>query len=251
MGRAMRDRRSSVQRYRDVFAQRDLVRELEDLAARAYPPLTVLELDGWRLRAARGFTWHANSVWPRAAGDRLGLERRLEASERFYRQRHLVPVVAVSPSAEPRGLDRSLAERGWKVAERRIVQTMTVDAYPISSERAAIVLTPRPPQRWLEAWSALAAEPDSRPSVEVLSRVAAPVAYAAAVEGGTVRGIARGVLDGGWLGVLDVSGGHDAALVASLARWAAEQGAERAYYEGAVPLPGFRTAYEYRYRALD
>jgi xanthine dehydrogenase iron-sulfur cluster and FAD-binding subunit A len=81
-------------------------------------------------------------------------------------------------------------------------------------------------------------------------------AYAELVTGGEVAAVARGVLDGGWLGVLDVTIALDgraatepeAALVGALVRWAAARGAVRAYKEGAVPLPGFRTAYEYRYR---
>lgn len=241
----MRDRRSSVQRYRDVFAQRDLVRELEQLAERAYPPLTVLELDGWQLRASRGLTRRANSVWPRATGDRLGLERRLEAVERFYRQRRLDPAVAVSPAAQPAGLDRSLAERGWAVTVRRMVQTAPIDALSRVTGRAEVLVGRQPPQRWLEAWSELRGQPAAGP---VFERVASPVAYVTVSDRGRVVGAARGVLDGGWLGVLDTAGGPETTFAAHLVQWAAAHGAERVYRDSDTALAGFRTAYEYRYR---
>ena len=57
----------------------DQVRELEELAANAWPAGEVEELDGWRLRFNAGVTRRANSVWPNAAGDCLPLAEKSTA----------------------------------------------------------------------------------------------------------------------------------------------------------------------------
>jgi N-acetylglutamate synthase len=238
MGTTMRDRRSSLQRYRDVFAERDLVRELEEIADRAYPALTVLELDGWRLRAARGLPLRLNAAWPRAAGERLDLDRRIDAATRFYHRRGQPAAALITPSVQPRGLDRALAERGWARVEPRTVQSAPIDSLAASRQAAGVQLSGEPVSPWQPAWAS------------VLDRVRVPTVYAFVEERGRLSA-ARGVLDGGWLGVLDITGSRASLLVAALARWGAGRGAERVYVDAAAPVPGLRTAYRYWYRVAS
>lgn len=270
----MQRRPDTVRDYRDAFTQRDLVHELDALAVRAWPALTVLDLDGWRLRTARGFTTQANSVWPRAFGDRLDLATKLRNVERHYWSRGLPARFQVSPAAAPKGLDRVLAERGYVRSEAVEVRTAVLEDWPgiDRSPRAALELLAEPTERWLAAWARAAprrADGDLADladlAARILARVPAPSVYALAHVGGEDVAVARGVLDGGWLGLADVAtvDGHrrkgiaDALLVA-LGRWAADRGAQQAWLAveasntAAVALyreRGFQRAYTYRYRS--
>jgi N-acetylglutamate synthase len=254
----------SVARYRAAFAQRNLVQEIEALAARAWPPLTILDLDGWQLRSSGGLTRRANSVWPRGAGTRLDLDARLAQAEAFYLQGGLDPTVLVSPSAQPRDLDAALRARGYRATPEVEVRTRRLaglaDAAPAGTAADLVSVG-----EWLPRW-ADAAGAASR-AVTMAERMLArtlPDAAFAVVRTRREVAVARGVLDAGWLGVdllAATPGLRDAdtgrALLAALGRWAEEGGGERAWTEvdtgdaAAVALlarAGFRRGYAHRYR---
>jgi N-acetylglutamate synthase len=260
----MRDRRPSVQRYRDAYVSRDLVRELEDLLARAWPPLTVLELDGWHLRAARGFAAHANSVLPRASGNRITLPRKLDVVERFYRQRNLPVRYQVGSSAAPRELRAALAARGYAPAQPRRVQTATMErllAARLPAAGGALELAEEPGTAWLERWAALAGRSAEETAVaaEVFRRVRPRSAYVTLESCGRDVAAARAVLDGAWLGIVDVTVAADATndatdsveaqVIEALLPWAAAGGAERVYREVGprASVAPFRDACAFRY----
>jgi N-acetylglutamate synthase len=255
----------SVQRYRAAFAQRDLVSEVEALRARAWPPLTILDLDGWQLRSAGGLTRRANSAWPRAAGPRLPLEARIAQMEAFYLQGTTDPLVQLLPGAAPAGLAAALRARGYLASPPVEVRTRRADLLVDLAAPDDVVLTDDL-DGWLQRW-ARATGADGRAADmagRMLARVAPPQALAVLAAGSEVA-VARGVLDGGWLG-LDLlaaspglahqGAGH--ALLAALGRWGARGGAQRAHLEAdpadpvAVALQtaaGFRRAYTFTYLA--
>jgi N-acetylglutamate synthase len=265
---AMRRRPDSVRAYRDAFAERDRVYELDALGARAWPALTVLDLDGWKLRTTRGFTRRANSVWPRAFGDRLDLATKLANVERHYAGRGLPTMFQIGPAAVPRGLDRVLAERGYQASEPVEVRTARVEALAAALPAPApgVLLAEELDQRWLEAWARVG----ERPAValelapRMLARVPAAAVYGLLRAGGEDVAVARGVLDGGWFGVNDLMTatawrrrGVASILLSALVAWAAARGAEQAWLaveagNGAAlrlyERAGFRRAYSYRYR---
>jgi N-acetylglutamate synthase len=265
----MRRRPDTVRAYRDAFAERDRIYELEALVARAWPALTVLDLDGWRLRSSRGFTRRGNSVWPRASGDRLDLATKLANVERHYAARGLAAVFQIGPAPEPKGLDRVLAERGYRASEPVEVRTARIEDLPGSGQpppRGFSVLD-EPHRRWLAVWAqggARGAQTDL--AVRILSRAPEPSAYAVLRVDGADVAVGRGILDGGWLGIADVVTtpawrGRGAArlLLAGLASWGSARGAELAWLaveagnRAALTLyraAGFRRAFSYRYRTL-
>lgn len=265
MGR-MRRKNDSLGRYRDGFMERDRVQELDDLTMRAWPALTVLNLDGWRLRTARGFTRRANSVWPRGSGQRLRLEAKIANVERHYHRRGLPARFQLSPAAAPAGLARALSWRGYAPSPPEEVRTGRVEQLAAAGSLAGVVLADEPTDRWLAAWrqAGARAEPDGDIAEAVLRRVPAPSLFALLHAGGQDIAVARGVVDGGWLGVADLATarphrrrGAARLLLAALAGWAAARGAEQAWATvesgnvAAVSLwrqVGLRPAYTYRYR---
>lgn len=264
----------ATQRYRDAFAHRDLVHELEALIGRAWPALTVLDVDGWRLRSARGFTRLVNSVWPYHSRDGLALSERIDRVERVYTQRGQQPCFWLSPSASPRGLDRALADRGYEATPPVEVRTSRLDHLAaLDTVDPAVHLLSEPAPRWLDAWARLAdaSSDDAETAALLLARVPAEQAFAV-LGGGDGRdggpdgpvAVARGVLHGGWLGLDYLAAAGDAhlesaghALVGGLARWAASRGGERAYCQLPSADPAaraltrgmrFQRAYTYRFR---
>jgi N-acetylglutamate synthase len=264
----MRRRPDTVRAYRDAFAERDRVYELDGLVARAWPALTVLDLDGWRVRTSAGFTRRANSVWPRAFGQRLDLDTKLDNVERHYGARGLPTAFHVSPAAQPKTLDRALARRGYRLSGDIEVCTARLDDLPRAepSPSSGVALLDQPGPRWLETWARQSPQPPGAAELagRILARVPAPSAYAVLHVDGREVAVARGILDGGWLGLDDVATapsmrrrGAASLLLAVLVSWAARSGAEQAWVAveaGNAPAValcralGLRRAYTYRYR---
>jgi N-acetylglutamate synthase len=267
---AMRRRPDTVRAYRDAFAERDRIYELDGLNARAWPALTVVDLDGWKLRTSRGLTRRANSVWPRAFGDRLGLETKLANVERHYAERGLPTIFQVGPASQPKGLDRALAARGYERSEPVEVRTARIADLSggLGATPTGLVLAETPSRRWLDAWARVGARDEASRDLaaRMLERVPAPSVYALLEAGGEAVAVARAVLDGGWLGIGDVvtaarwrRRGAARTLLAVLADWGAAHAAEQAWLAveaGNAPAlrlyreAGFRPAYTYRYRSL-
>jgi N-acetylglutamate synthase len=85
-------------------------RDLDLLAARAFPAAEEALDHGWLLRASpRAAPRRVNSALPPCPAD----ARRLSDVERWYAERGLVPRVMVSPEDEQRALDAELERRGW------------------------------------------------------------------------------------------------------------------------------------------
>jgi N-acetylglutamate synthase len=118
-------------------------------------------LGDWLLRAAEGFTGRANSALP--LGDpRLPPDEAIDAVTRWYRDRELRPMIALStpleaadpttgqPTTGPFGmLDRQLTERGWQT--RQGPAYVMVADLPLGAPAAAL-----PPGREVRA----SADPD-------------------------------------------------------------------------------------------
>jgi ribosomal protein S18 acetylase RimI-like enzyme len=85
-------------------------RDLDRLAARAFPAAIEAREGGWLLRASPGESpKRVNSAVP------LGLPLDVDLVEAWYRERGIDPRIMVTPEEDLEALDAQLADRGWTV----------------------------------------------------------------------------------------------------------------------------------------
>lgn len=253
MNRTDRDPRAAP-----TGADLHLPADLHLLAARAWPAREQVEVGGWLLRAAAGVTLRANSALP-LADSPAPLDDLLAAVEDFYDARLLPPRVQVRDAA----LDAELAARGWTSSAPTDLLVGPLADGPPPDEPSAAVATDLD-DAWLDCWWSVDARggPAERDIARaMLEQVRHPVGYARVVRGGQVVGVARGVVQGPWLGVFQVAvpAGHrrqgvGRQLLAALWRWGEEQGTTIAYLQVSAENParglyaGMRVAGGYGYR---
>src|SRR5262249_13550113 len=88
-----------------------LVRELEELAHRAWLPLRSTSVGGWLLRSSAGSSRRGNSVWPRGPVD--DLTAAIAEVERFYADAGTRPTFQITPVAAPWGIHAALKAAGY------------------------------------------------------------------------------------------------------------------------------------------
>ena len=267
--------RGAVAAHRAVGAP-----ELQRIAGRGWPATTTEPLGAWTLRAAAGFTRRANSVL--VSGDPgLPLGQALERAADWYRERGL-PVYLQITTSEARedtddALDAELAARGWTVEQAALLLTAplapVVDCVPTiptiptvpTATPHHVLLSREPGDAWLSRYHHVADPARARVARAVLG--GGPSVWFATVpgaEGEPATAIGRCVVDGRWagFGAVEVSSdqrrrGLAGAVMATLARAAADEGADLAYLQvepdndGALALYdrlGFSTHHRYHYR---
>ena len=92
----------------------DLLRSLQERAARAQPAEYVRDLGGWRLGSAPGCSWWVSTVLPHAAPGPGELAHRVDLVEQFYADHATTVSFQITPGVCPDGLDALLAERGFR-----------------------------------------------------------------------------------------------------------------------------------------
>ena len=243
-----------------------LVREIEEVSARAWPALETRDVDGWVMRAGGGVTGRANSVWPRADLGVLDLDSKLAAVAEFYASHALPAALQLSPTSQPEGLAQALSERGYiKRKPPRSVQTAPLGPLENVGQAARGQLLEEVDDRWYAVVAAVNRSFAQRPKVAMalLAGVRQPSAYALVTIGGEPAAAGRAVVDGRWVGVYNMATvphhrrqGAAQAVLATLAQWAGERGADTAYLqmesdnEAAPALyakAGFAPCYEYQF----
>lgn len=241
-----------------------LVGDLLERAARATPVAVDDRRTGWWLRHTDNGTWWSGAVLAHGAGDDLA--GRIAAAERFYAERDAVARFQVCADC-PAGLDRSLAERGYRWAAPISLLTAAGEA-PAGAQTppgTAVRVDAFPGTDWLAVLSAT-----SKPGTDVRHetrhhrRVDSPQAYVTVLAGGEPVGIGRAVAEGGWTGVFTMVTTPEARrrgvarlVLSAIAGWAVTHDADRLYlqveqsndaacrlYEAA----GFRPLATYHYR---
>jgi hypothetical protein len=249
--RRRRRRDDEVARYRKVLLDRDRAAELCELLARTWPPRSLIELDGWQLRTAPGLPAHAGSAWPRSDGGRVPLHVRLDGTRRHYAQSGLTPRVLISEAARPAGVEAALAERGW--ARRDDAEIRTAELSALTALRAdsevTLAVDESPDDGWLDAWASLTGRHrrGRDAAAAALGRLAVPAVFVRAWQDDRLVGVARGVVDGGWLGLPDVVvAGADpdvpSAMARAIAGWARDRQVDEAWW--LVPARGEPAAAE-------
>lgn len=246
----------------------ELIRGLQERAARALPARRVEHAGGWWLRYHPRGAWWVGSVLPHGDGDPGELARRVTEAERFYAARGTATRFQISPPACPDALDPLLAERGYRTESPmslRVAPTARVLArLPATSPRVDVA--DHPTRAWFDTWRAVhgqVGDPDGE--WDMLERVNRPSGYASATIGGDVVAVGRVVADTGWAGVfgmatLPAARGRGVArsVLAAVASWAAAHHADHIYLQverdnsPALRLydrAGFTEACAYHYRA--
>ena len=220
----------------------ETVRGLQERVARALPTEHVERIGGWWLRRSASPSWWMGTVLPHGADvGRDELVPMIAAAERFYAGFGAATTFQVSPGACAADLDATLAERGYRrhsPMSLRIASTVEVQAQARGDGPRAR-LDEIPTGAWFAAWYAVHGQgSDPRIEWDMLARVNAPSAYASALDAGEVVAVGRAVADAGWAGVFGMATvpharGRGAArsVLASLADWAAAEGASRMYLQ--------------------
>ncbi|HEV2371511.1 MAG TPA: GNAT family N-acetyltransferase [Streptosporangiaceae bacterium] len=245
----------------------EVIKGLQERAARAQPAELVEHRGGWWLRHAPRCSWWVGTVLPHAHAEGGELVDRVAGAEEFYAGQGAVAGFQVSPGVCPAGLDGLLAERRYRRVCPISLQVGSA-ATVLGQARAGslqVQLSDQPTRAWLEVWhTAYDGEDDSRGEWDMLGRVAGQCAYACAVDGGNAVAVCRAVADQGWTGVFSMATlplargkGAATAVLKALAEWADGHGADRMYLQvepgnaAAVRLygqAGFAEVCAYHYR---
>ena len=245
----------------------EMVRGLQERAARALPAEHVEDVDGWWLRHAPGCSWWAGTVLPHGDAGPDGLVHRVVEAEKFYARHGATARFQISPPACPEGLDTVLAGRGYRrqsPVSLQVASTARVsEQAPTGSVR--VRLDDRPTRAWFDVWRAASGHGDSLAEWDMLDRVEPPGTYACAMSGDDVIAVGRAVADTGWAGVFGMATlprarGRGAArdVLAALADWAGAHEAGGMYLQVEPDnLPalrlyeraGFREMCGFHYRA--
>ncbi len=179
-----------------------LIRHLEAVADRAWPPAEVVTHDGWELRATGpGIGRRVNSVAPFEAGA-LPLEDKVRAVEAFYRDRGLAPTFKLTAASRPEGLEAFLTARGYRLDAPVLILTRSLD----SPGPASPGLPSSPTDDWLAANAAVPSHYGAAPEafLALLGRIQPSRAFVAVERGGMVAAIGMAVADGPWVGLFEV-----------------------------------------------
>lgn len=224
-----------------VSVSADLLRSLQEKAARACPAEHVERAGGWLLRQSASRAWWTATALPHAEAAPAELTRRVAAVEHFY-ARHGVPArFQITPGACPDGLDPLLAQRGYRraspVSLRAARTTRVAEQEPNGALRLRV--DDEPTSAWFDVWHTVQGQAgDRRAEWGVLDRVRQPSAYVSALLGDEVVAVGRVVVDDGWGGVFGMATlpharGRRAAhgVLVALARWTATRDADHLYLQ--------------------
>ena len=239
----------------------DLIRHLEAVADRAWPPGQVHELDGWQmLVTGPGIGRRVNCVAPLAAGV-MPLEDKVAAAEAFYQERGLAPIFKLTRAAQPPGLEEFLEARGYRVDAPVVIMTRALEPEMWPGDLPAA-----PTPDWLAANAAVPSHYGAAPEafLALIGRIRPPKGFAAVQAEDGVAAVGMAVADGEWVGLFEIGTipacrrrGLARQVVERLLAWGAARGAERAHLQvmeantAARALYaglGFTEAYRYWYR---
>lgn len=211
--------------------------ELERVAARGWQAEHVRWLGQWCLRANDGFTGRANSVLP--LGDPgLALDDALDEVGRWYAGFGL-PARFALPAPARDDLRELLDGRGWTPSWGARVMVADLAHLPATDTRGApdVAIAPEPSSGWEAAYHYRGAVALPLAGRRLLVR-ADVVGFAEVVVEGQVVAIGRGTVVDGWLGITAVEvhpshrrRGLATQVLAALAGWARDHGADRAYLQ--------------------
>ena len=216
----------------------EMLRDLQERAARALPAEQVENALGWWLRHAPNCSWWVGTVLPHSVSAPDELVNRIAGAEAFYADRGTRARFQITPGACPEGLDAVLEERGYRRGVSASLQVATVErVLGQASGPSRTQVDDHPTRAWFDVWLAVHGG-DPRSERDMLDRVPGPSGYACATVDGKVAAIGRGVSDTGWTGVFTMATlpeargkGAARAVLAALAEWAGSQHSDHLYLQ--------------------
>jgi GNAT superfamily N-acetyltransferase len=245
---------------------------IETLAANAWPPEQSIVLDGWRLRSARGVTRRANSVWPNASSDVVGLDEKLVLVEQYYAALGQPAIFQVCDAAQPTALDALLEGRGYNAnsftdVQVASVQTLLQNLPPLRLRPTfELEVSEAFDEEWFTLYCASEEVSGHAAAVRrsILQRIQPPHGFALLRSAGQPIAVGLGVSEGGWLGIYSMATlppyrrqGAASAVLRTLAIWSQLYGVENVYLQvmqhnadarQLYAKAGFTRAYGYHYR---
>jgi N-acetylglutamate synthase len=244
--------------------------ELGRVAAHNWPAVETAPLGDWTLRASSGFTKRANSVL--VLGDPgMPLDQALDRAASWYAERGLPTFLQITTGADGAddALDAALEARDWTSQGSALEQTAPLAPLVDSAPSDRVLLSREPGDGWLSRYHR-ATGPDAGPAGAAAALAVlrgGPSVWFATVpgpEGAAPAAIGRAVVDGRWVcfSAVEVAPEHrrrglGSAVMAALARAAADEGADLAYLQVESDNPaalamygrlGFSTHHRYHYR---
>lgn len=236
---------------------------VEEACLNAWPALRQALFDGWLLRFSGGLTRRANSANPLVAAH-ADPARLIAACEALYRH-HRQPAIFRLPSLIDPAIDEELAVRGYASEGLSLVLCGAVAAMPPARD-AAVRLLQHPTADWFAAMAQLQGHSRHQATLyhRIVRALAVPAAFAWLADDSGTGALAFAAIHDGVVCYESVvtdprrrRRGCARRVMASLAAWAAEQGARDACLEvEAANAPalalyaelGFEELYNYHYR---
>jgi GNAT superfamily N-acetyltransferase len=214
-------------------ATRDIL-AIEQVCTRGWRAIDTTWSRGWLLRANHGFTRRANSALP-LRPIQGSLDEVVAAAYDWYGARGL-PLRVSCPLPARQALDDALANRGFPALVDVDVLVAALSTVPSSTE--PVEIAPVPSADWLVGYHYRGAAEVPDHARAILTRHDR-VGFATVRCAGAVAGVARGAVDGDWLGVTAVEvdppvrrTGVATSLLGALRDWAMrEHGASRSYVQ--------------------
>jgi N-acetylglutamate synthase len=210
---------------------------IEETCLNAWPALRQVLLNGWVLRFSEGLTRRANSAnplrGPRETGSCL-----TATCETLYQRRQL-PTIFRLPSIIDADLDERLDEAGYGREGESCVRYGDLSAVEAAND-PDVQLLPRPTREWFAAMGALQNHtPEQRRLYRrIVGAIAIPAAFAGVSVEGEFVAVAYGAIHDRLLCFESMitnprrqRRGYGRRVIASLAAWAKDQGAEGACLE--------------------
>jgi N-acetylglutamate synthase len=210
---------------------------VEETCLNAWPALRQVLLGGWVLRFSEGLTRRANSAnplrAPREHGDAL-----IAVCKALYQRRGL-PTIFRLPSIIAPDLDKRLDELGYGCEGESCIRYGDLTALEAASD-SAVQLLSRPTREWFAAMAALQKHTTEqrRTYRRIVGAIAIPAAFAALAIDGEFVALAYGAIHDRLLCYESVvtdprrqRRGYARRVVAGLAAWAKDRGAEGACLE--------------------
>lgn len=125
---------------------------LDVLSDRAWPGLTTIDVDGWLVRTADGFTKRANSVL--ALHEPAEVDTAIDQVQELYTARGLAPTFHISDAIRPVDLDTRLEKRGYEVRTPtlNLAAELTTVLEHLRSAPTPVEVRDSPSEAWLDAW---------------------------------------------------------------------------------------------------